>query len=192
MSSPDASPPEVGDSGTRKLWQGFLRLQGVLLGALLLSMILVSLVNVVGRYLFSFSLTWSDEFTRLSLVVLTFLGAALAVAYRAHLVIDAIPSMMPAGSRQKMILNGVLHVASFTFFVMLLTGGWAFAMRNMGQASPAIGVPLGIVYMAVPVGAILMIMNYVGILVFGVGQLPRHDDMDGIEAGLAEARDLPP
>ena len=50
----------------------------------------------------------------------------------------------------------VSSLLSAVFVAVLAWKGWELSMRTMGQVSPALGLRMGYVYMAIPVAAALM------------------------------------
>ncbi len=149
-----------------------MTLQGWVFGTTFVTIVLVSLVNVFMRYVLTASISWADEVARLLFIVVSFLGAGLAVAFNAHLVVDTLVARSDPRSLLGRAWRGLIVLISVTFFLGLIVGGADQAARNFGQASPALRIPLGYVYLAVPVGAGVMLINYIGVLLFGPSTLP--------------------
>lgn len=151
-------------------WRGFLLCQKVLAAVLLAGIVGITLINVSMRYVLSQPIVWADEVARLAFVVFSFLGAALAVATNAHLAIDTLVMRFPERSHRWLRLG--VHVVATAFFALLFFGGLHQARINFGQVSPALRIPLGWVYLAVPVGAVLMFLNTLGAHLFEPAELP--------------------
>lgn len=157
------------------IWRASVVLQGWAVGLILAGIVVLSLISVVMRYVLTASISWADEATRLLFIFGSFLGAGLAVAYGSHLVVDTLIDKSDPGSINGRIWRAAIGLTSVTFFVLLIVGGADQAGRNFGQASPAIRVPLGYVYLAVPIGATIMLINHIGVLLFGPLRLPVTD-----------------
>ena len=151
-------------------WRIFIAGQRWITGMLLVAIILATLGNVAGRYLFSYSLVWADEFSRLAFITLVFLGAALAVASQSHLVVDTL--VLKAGERLATPLKVFAHIVAALFFAFLFIGGYRQAFASLEQLTPALQVGIGYVYGVVPVSAVLMALNYLGAQWFGPVRLP--------------------
>jgi len=147
-----------------RAWRVYLRVQEVLAAVLLVFIVVVTLVNVVMRYVIGASIVWADEVARMGFIWLTFIGAALAVAAGAHLAVDSLVERAPHGLRR--VLTWVANLGALAFFGLLLVGGYGQAVGNMNQLSPALRIPLGYVYAGVPVSAVLMVVNLFGAQVF--------------------------
>jgi len=63
--------------------------------AILLIMTLLTFVNVVARYIFLMSMPFVEELTRLGLMILSLLGAAIAFKRGAHLGLSVLTDMLP-------------------------------------------------------------------------------------------------
>ena len=159
-----------GDSLGHRLWRGFVRAQAIVTGTIFVWIIGVAFLNVTMRYVFSRSIVWADEAARLSFIVFAFLAAALAVASRSHLAIDTVVARMPSVLRRVVIV--ATAICAIALFGLLVVGGGRQAIANLAQASPALRLPLGWVYMGIPVAGAIMFVNLVGTWGYGPYELP--------------------
>jgi TRAP-type C4-dicarboxylate transport system permease small subunit len=120
-------------------------------------MTIVVVLQVICRYLLGAALTWSEEFARYGLVWITFLGAGIALKRRAHMGVQIIVGMFSPGVRKTVQLFTILSVMGFLLIATLK--GMELALFNMKQYSPAIGLPMGFVYLAIPSGCLVMIIH---------------------------------
>jgi len=121
-----------------------------------IAIVVISFVAVVCRYVFNNSLTWSEELTRYMFIWIVFLGAAIGVRQRAHIAIDLFAGRIgPAGER---LLDVVERVATIAFALLVGIPGWTFVRIGMSNLSPALEIPMGLVYAATVVGSALMIL----------------------------------
>ncbi len=140
-----------------RLWLGFIRVQATIVVFLLLGIILIVLANTVTRAAGFGSITWVDESARMAFVIFSFLAAALACSFGAHLVVDGI--VEKAGGWLRRALGALQALLSLAFFVALIFGGAIAALANQSQRSPAIAFPVGALYLTVAVSGFLMIFN---------------------------------
>lgn len=173
-----------------KVWRAFVVAQCWLTGAILAGIVLVSLINVLMRYVFASSIVWADEVARMSFIVVSFLGAGLAVAFGSHLVIDTLVGLTDAERLWGKIWRWLIVAISIAFFVMLIVGGLEQASRNFGQVSPALRISLGYIYLAIPVGAAIMLVNYLGVLLFGPRDLPAQEERPALTQAVQEGREV--
>jgi TRAP-type C4-dicarboxylate transport system permease small subunit len=117
-------------------------------------MLVVAWMHVTRRYVFNSALTWSEEFLRFTIVWYALLSASILHKRNGHMGITIIREKLPKPVRrflQRMVIYlGTLTVALVTVFgFVLVFGTWA-------QVTPALGIPVGLPYAAIPVSFLLM------------------------------------
>jgi TRAP-type C4-dicarboxylate transport system permease small subunit len=137
--------------------RGLCAANRAVLAALLAVMALLVFGNVVLRYLFGISLSWVEELTRYMMIWLAWLGAGLALREGAHIAIDTLQLALPdIGAR---LLRAVVFLAMVGFFAALAWLGWRYSMFAWGQQTAVLRLPAGLVYLAIPVGSVLMLLH---------------------------------
>lgn len=125
--------------------------------ATLLGVMLISIgLQIVMRYGFNAPLVWSEELARFTMVWLALLASALAMRRAQHI---ALTGLIPIPARLDPALRALTALASIAILLILTDLGWELAQRTMRQRSPALGIPMGYMYAAIPVSAILMIVG---------------------------------
>lgn len=115
----------------------------------------VVLMAVFFRFVINESIIWSEEFVRFSLFWTVLLGAGLVTLDNTHLRIDLIHRYLrPAGQR---IVQNLVHTISFVFAAILFWHGISLVRRSI-TTSPALGFPMRWVYLAMVVGAALIMI----------------------------------
>lgn len=118
---------------------------------------LVALVGsgVLSRYVFNYSLAWSDELAGLGFVWLTLLGAVAATRRRSHMVIGFLPKRLsPRGQRA---LGLYVTIAILLFVAFMLAEGLVLTTATMDDKSAVLRIPIGLSYLSLPVAATLML-----------------------------------
>jgi len=113
-----------------------------LLAALALLIIgLISLANVVVRYLTGGSFAFTEEFSVFLLVVLTFAGASVALRRNGHIRIGLLERALPGSARRALILFqgacGLIVLGLITWFGARMT----WQELQWGSLSPGLGLP---------------------------------------------------
>lgn len=119
----------------------------------------VSFLQVIFRYVLNNSLSWSEEFSRYLFVVSVFLGSAVGLLHRKHVSVDLVERIFPDKIKHYYILLLDIFVGIFALFLGYV--GLQMAMKSMTQLSSAMQIPLGYVYLAIPLGCSLMFINIV-------------------------------
>ena len=121
-------------------------------------LVLDVLWQVASRYLLSSPSTFTDELAGFLLIWVALLGAAYVTGQKQHLAIELIINKVNA--RKANILRIIIQVSVivFTLFVMIVGGIWLIYTRfYLGQVSAALQLPLGYVYMVLPISGVFII-----------------------------------
>jgi len=119
--------------------------------------------QVLSRYLAKWGLisqasTATEELARFLLIWLGLLGASYTSGKGMHLAIDLLPQRL-SGKKQlqlKRLINSLIVI--FAFLAMVIGGGrLVYLTFALEQSSAAIGLPLGIVYIILPISGILIV-----------------------------------
>lgn len=132
------------------------------LGWLLAGLMGLSVLNVTwqvfSRYVLKNPSAYTEELARYLLIWIGLLGSAYAVGRGMHLAIDLLPQALHGPSRRR--LDQVIAMFVLLFAATVLVWGGAklvWMTLYLGQNSAAMRIPLGYVYLAVPVSGALMI-----------------------------------
>jgi TRAP-type C4-dicarboxylate transport system permease small subunit len=126
----------------------------VLLGAMVVDVFW----GVITRYLLESQSSWTDELARFLLVWLSILGAAYASGKRLHIAIDLIPPKWDRKWRNHLDIATQIIVLLFTIAVFLIGGTrYVYISFALGQTSPALQLPIGFVYMVLPISGIFIL-----------------------------------
>jgi TRAP-type C4-dicarboxylate transport system permease small subunit len=125
--------------------------------ALMGVMVVAVFLQVLFRFFLDQPLAWTEELARYLLVWLTFLGSAYAMSIKAHIGTEYIQKFL-SPTVNKIVLS-VAALLSVLFFIVMIQQGYLLAMRSMTQTSPGLLLPMGVVYMVIPISGVLLIMN---------------------------------
>lgn len=124
---------------------------------LLAAMAVLVIANVVSRYVFSYSFTWVEELTRYMMIWAAFLGAGMALRVGGHIAIDTLPAALPPAQARWLRTAIVLLLAATLVAVAWL--GVQYAAFGWEQETPVLNWSFGKVYLAIPIGAALMLCH---------------------------------
>jgi TRAP-type C4-dicarboxylate transport system permease small subunit len=137
-------------AGLGWLW----RTVDVLMAALLAFMIVIVFANVVLRYGFATGLRQSVELSRLGLVWLVMLGAAVVLRRGEHLAVaEFAEAMFP---RAMPFLRRLSYAVILVSVLMLFWGAFRQMNANWSNISPLTGLPSALMYLAGVVSSLLM------------------------------------
>lgn len=124
---------------------------------LLAVMAVLVFANVVSRYVFNHSFIWVEEVTRYMMIWVGFLGSGLVLRYGAHIAVEALQDVLPTRAAQAMRVLVVVILAAT--FIALTWLGIQYVRFAWDQETPVFNWNFGVVYLAVPVGSLLMLVH---------------------------------
>ncbi|MCD6347756.1 MAG: TRAP transporter small permease [Bacteroidales bacterium] len=129
-----------------------------LLIVLMIVLVLDVVWQVLARYVVKSPSSFTDELARFLLIWVGLLGSAYAVGKKKHLAIDILPSKLKGKKRIHLMvfINMLIILFSLTIFVI---GGirLVYITLSLSQISPALGIPLGYVYLVLPLSGFFII-----------------------------------
>lgn len=152
---------------------------GIVVGSMLAVMSIIIVIQVFCRFVIDSPLTWSEEAARYLMIYTVFLGASLALRNHKMIAIEiVIESVKP---KVRKVLRIVVMLVSLVFLFILLFKGIEMINIVSKQTSAGIGISMDIPYMAIPIGATLMIINAFAVIV----EFLTTDDIDTSEVSEA-------
>ena len=126
--------------------------------AILAAMAVMVFANVALRFLTDHSIVWVEEVSRYLMIWLTFLGAGLVLRYGGHVGIDTLQNAFP---RYGLAIRLAIYALLLVFFIEMLWLGVRYAVVAWGQTTPVMQIPMGAVYVSIPLGFALLIIHLV-------------------------------
>jgi len=124
--------------------------------AILGAMAVMVFANVALRFLTDHSIVWVEEVSRYLMIWLTFLGAGLVLRYGGHIGIEALHERFP---RHAPALRAVVAILMLGFFAFMAWIGVRYASLTWGQTTAVMEIPIGAVYLAMPIGFTLLAVH---------------------------------
>lgn len=139
-------------------------------------------MNVVSRYIFNHSIIWAEEVSQYLMIWVAFLGAGLALRQGRHVAIEILQDRLPSTARR--MTRHLVALLLIVFMGVLIVLGFQFARFAWDQETPVLNIPLGIPYMAVPIGALLLLIHL--FFLYRAYIDGRYDVPEGLEAEIDE------
>jgi TRAP-type C4-dicarboxylate transport system permease small subunit len=113
--------------------------------------------QVASRYIFGNPSSFTDELATFLLIWVGLAGAAYVKGKNEHLAIDILHTKLSPLNVVRMMMFINFLVIVFCLTIMIIGGSWLVYTRFvLGQLSASMQVPVGYVYMIVPISGILM------------------------------------
>jgi len=133
--------------------------------------------QVITRFILKNPSDWTEELAVFLMVWVGLLGSAVALHRGAHLGIDYFVGKLSIKKKLFTEVFVYLCVAGFSIGVMLIGGIQMVSVTfARGQVSPALKIPMGIVYLAVPVTGFFLTLYSIGFLLDTLTQLKNTKD----------------
>ncbi|MDD2957273.1 MAG: TRAP transporter small permease [Lachnospiraceae bacterium] len=146
----------------KKVVDNVVRIVQAISVAIMSVMVIVVFLATVGRYTHLFSIPWSEECSRYCMIAIVYLGLMLASVSDGHFIVEIIPMIFRKRPGVIKAVSVVVTVLVDIFAVFLAYYGWTVCakMLTLGKQSPMLRLPLGCVYLLIPVGVALMAVFY--------------------------------
>ena len=142
----------------------------VLLILLVLGLVLSVTWQVASRYLLQAPSSWTEESARFLLIWIGLLGAAYAYRTQAHMRLEILAEKLgPAGAARLRVL---VAMAVLVFAIMVLVVGGArlvLLTLELEELSAALGMPMALVYLALPLSGLLIALYALSEMISGGG-----------------------
>ena len=114
--------------------------------------------QVFSRYVLESPSTVTDEMARFLFIWVALLGGAYTFGQRRHLAIDLLPQITSGATRRMVNALILVAIALFASLIMIY-GGLDLVNRTLetGQVSPALRLPMGLIYVAIPFSGICIL-----------------------------------
>ena len=124
--------------------------------------VLVVFSQVVWRFIFNNPFSWSEELARYLQVWLILLTAAVCIRKGRHLAVDYMTHVLPF--KMSKILMFVSLGFTLIFSGVVVIFGIQLIVVTIHQITPALQVPIAVVYLAFPICGVLMFLE--GLVLF--------------------------
>lgn len=139
------------------IWSAF---EEGLSAMLMLSSTLILFVNVLLRYIFHSSTTWAEEVIRYSIIWVAFVGGSLCARQGEHIGIELFTTLLPPKANKALRVLANLIAAVFVAIFAVYAFGLTMQIVQLNQRSPAVYMPMWIVYSSMPLGGFLMAVRF--------------------------------
>ncbi|MCM3609935.1 TRAP transporter small permease [Planococcus sp. MERTA32b] len=144
---------------------------------MLLAMVVIIIIQVFSRQIFSYTPSWSEEVSKLLFVWVSFLGIAYGFKEKLHIALGIVINMLSENLQH--VFDYFSKVLIIGFGVIMMYYGWQFTVLMGNSTMPGTGWPSSVLYAAIPVSGFFV--TFYGIeLLFKKGL---HQDLNDISEG---------
>lgn len=152
----------------KRLINGLHKLEEYSLILCLAVMGIVLFVQIVMRTFFSAPLKWAEELARYLQIWITFLGIGYGIRRGSHIGMTLLKDRLPPVL--KALCGLIVDVAGFLAFIVLFRTSLQF-LAHQNVVSTAMELPMQLVYLVIPVGAVIYMAYDVGMIVSDIRKM---------------------
>jgi len=171
MSEPEQRPAEPGPEAARSQFYGILRplawiddaiarFEAAVLATGVVIMAVVSVANVVGRFVLGESLFFVEELNRFLVVLITFVGLGYAARMGRHIRMSALYDSLPDKARKVLMTVICLATSAAMFVLAWYAYGYVVSVYETGRIAAALRIPIYLTFVWVPIGFAITGIQY--------------------------------
>jgi TRAP-type C4-dicarboxylate transport system permease small subunit len=119
-------------------------------------MLAIIFLQVISRYFFGYSPSYSEELSRYLFVWVVFLSLPVVSRQGGHMVVGLLLERFTGARLRRLKIAGGL--CSITFLAIMVYQGIRMIKLASWQTSPAMELPMSYVYIAIPLGCAAMLL----------------------------------
>ena len=137
------------------------RLEEVIMAVGIIMMAVNTITNVISRFMFNHSIIFAEELNSIFILLVTFAGIGYAARHGRHIRMSAIYDAMPRKVRKILMIIITAVTAAFMLFLSWYSIEYILNLYSKGRVYPALGIPVYISYLWVPIGFFVTGIQYV-------------------------------
>ena len=143
----------------RALRNGLTRILEFAVTVIVAVLVLDVLWGVCSRFVLGEPSAWTEELATFLLIWVALLGSAVGFSRQKHLGVDYFVNQLHPDARRLMAIVVQGLVAAFAASAMVW-GGYILVSETLkaGQLTPALGIRMGMVYLAVPISGLFIVL----------------------------------
>jgi TRAP-type C4-dicarboxylate transport system permease small subunit len=119
-----------------------------------------TIANVISRFVFNHSIIFAEELNSVFILLVTFAGVGYAARHGRHIRMSAIYDSLSDGKRKFMMILITAVTAVCMLFLAWFSVYYIIGLQAQGRVMPALGVPIYLVYLWVPIGFFVTGVQY--------------------------------
>ena len=139
---------------------GIARLEEVIMALGVILMAINTIANVISRFFFNHSIVFAEELNSIFILLVTFAGIGYAARHGRHIRMSAIYDHLPRTTRKVLMTLITAVTAAVMLFLAWYAVIYIVGLYAKGRIYPALGIPIYLSYVWVPVGFFITGIQY--------------------------------
>ncbi|MBX2837797.1 MAG: TRAP transporter small permease [Gammaproteobacteria bacterium] len=162
------------------------RLEEVIMAIGVILMAINTIANVISRFFFNHSIVFAEELNSIFILLVTFAGIGYAARHGRHIRMSAIYDALPEKTRKVLMTLMTLVTALFMLMLAWYSIQYILNLHSKGRIYPALGIPVYISYLWVPVGFLVTGIQYFLTFIKNIRNKPIYLSTDLLEQEAKE------
>jgi TRAP-type C4-dicarboxylate transport system permease small subunit len=134
----------------------------------IIAMAALLIIGVFMRTVMNSSLTFSEEVASALLVLVSFFGLGYCARKGKHITMSIVFDMV-SNKYKKLFMIVISFVSAIaTSYITFLAVKYVLSVQKLGRVTPALQIPIYIVYSVVPLGFLLVTIEYIRTFIFNI------------------------
>jgi len=160
----------------------FEKLEAFIVTFGILLMMLNTVANALGRYLFNHSFYFSEELNQFLIVIITFVGFSYAVRKGRNIRMTAIYDMLSTKKKKSLSIFIAITSSMLMFYLTYQAYFYVLDLHEINRLSSALQIPVYLVYSIIPIGFFIAGLQYLGSFIMNLLHPEIYVSFDVIEA----------
>lgn len=139
----------------------FIKFEEIMLVCILFSISFLLLLQIIARYIFQSSFPWSEELVRYLFIWSTFIGIPYCIKEGTSLKITQLTDKLSLRLQAYIFLANKIILLLFFSIITIFSFFVTYSTYLSGQTSPALELPMWIVYASVFIASLLSILRLI-------------------------------
>ncbi|MBL3538160.1 MAG: TRAP transporter small permease [Aminobacteriaceae bacterium] len=119
-------------------------------------MLIIIFLQVISRYFFGYTASYSEELSRYLFVWVTFLSLPVVSRQGGHMAVGLLTERFTGEKLRRLKITGCL--CSMAFLAIMVRQGIRMVQIAVWQTSPAMEIPMSYMYISIPLGCGAMLL----------------------------------
>lgn len=126
---------------------------------LFIALLTLGAIQIFGRFIFEVSTPWTEELMRFTGVWLAMVGSSLTIRVDGHVSVDILIGYIK-NNRVRATLFVIARLICVVFLIVYFPASITMIAQSRTSMAASIPMPYAYVYLAVPVGIVMMFLSY--------------------------------
>jgi TRAP-type C4-dicarboxylate transport system permease small subunit len=144
------------------------RFEEFVLSYSVIAMAILLIVGVFMRTVMNSSLTFSEEIASALLILVSFFGLGYCARKGRHITMSIVFDMV-SNKYKKLFMIVISFVSAIaTSYITFLAVKYVLSVQKLGRVTPALQIPIYLIYSVVPFGFLLATIEYIRSFIFNI------------------------